>query len=143
MTIYADTSFFVSLYLPDRHSIEAQRQMAQHPSLWLTPLHRAEWAHALYQHVFQGKISVREAQQVQKHFEQDRRADLWVEISLPEAALETCVALAHRHVAHLGNRTLDSLHVASALELKADAFWTFDDRQGKIAKRAGLEFLSL
>ena len=37
--------------------------------------------------------------------------------------------LARRHVARLGGRTLDTLHVASALELKAKQFWTFDERQ--------------
>jgi predicted nucleic acid-binding protein len=41
-------------------------------------------------------------------------------------------------VARLGNRTLDTLHVASALELKAERFWTFDDRQAKLARAAGL-----
>jgi hypothetical protein len=29
--------------------------------------------------------------------------------------------------------------VACALELKATAFWTFDDRQKKLAKAAGLK----
>jgi hypothetical protein len=29
--------------------------------------------------------------------------------------------------------------VASALELKAQNFWTFDDRQAKLAKAAGLK----
>jgi predicted nucleic acid-binding protein len=36
-------------------------------------------------------------------------------------------------------RTLDTLHVACALELKADRFWTFDERQAKLAKARGLK----
>jgi predicted nucleic acid-binding protein len=36
-------------------------------------------------------------------------------------------------------RTLDSLHVASALLLKAERFWTFDERQAKLAKAEGLK----
>ena len=36
-------------------------------------------------------------------------------------------------------RTLDTLHVASALELKAEHFWTFDDRQAKLALAVGLK----
>lgn len=139
IAIYADTSFFVSLYLPDRHSTEAQRRMAERPSLWLTPLHRTEWAHGVSQHVFQRKISAREAQQVYRDFEHDRRTGLWVEVSLPEMAFETCVELARRHVARLGAGTLDSLHVASAIELKADCFWTFDDRQATLAEAEGLK----
>ncbi len=141
MTIYVDTSFFVSLYLPDRHSAEARRRIAERPRIWLTPLHRAEWAHAVSQHVFQSKISARESQQVFRHFERDRRQGLWGEASFPEMAFETSVELARRHVARLGVRTLDSLHVASALELKADAFWTFDDRQAKLAGAAGFKVI--
>jgi predicted nucleic acid-binding protein len=38
----------------------------------------------------------------------------------------------------LGTRTLDTLHVASALELGASEFWTFDQRQQKLAKAVGL-----
>ncbi len=44
-----------------------------------------------------------------------------------------------RHAARLGVRTLDTLHVASALELKAEHFWTFDGRQAKLALAAGLK----
>lgn len=138
MIIYADTSFFVSLYLPDRHSSEAQRRIAQHGALWLTPLHRAEWAHAVAQNVFRRKVSAREAQQVYRNFERDRRTGLWIEMDIPEAAFETCITLAHRHVARLGTRTLDSLHVAIAVELKADTFWSFDDRQTALAEAEGL-----
>ncbi len=113
--------------------------MTERPRIWLTPLHRAEWSHAVAQHVFQGKISAREAQQVYGDLEHDRKAGLWIEISLPEMAFETCVKLAQRDVARLGTRTLDSLHVASAMELKADAFWTFDQRQAKLAGAGGLK----
>ena len=138
MTIYADTSFFVSLYLPDQHSRKALALLTPRPRLWLTPLHRAEWTHAIYQHLFRHEISSREAQRVFRVFEQDRKAGLWAEVSLPEPAFETCVDLARRHGARLGFRTLDSLHVASALELKAQQFWTFDDRQAKLAVAEGL-----
>lgn len=45
------------------------------------------------------------------------------------------------HGPKLGVRTVDSLHVATALELKAERFWTFDDRQQKLAKIVGLRIL--
>jgi predicted nucleic acid-binding protein len=137
--IYADTSFFVSLYLQDQHSQGAQLRMAQHPRLWLTPLHRAEWTHAIAQHVFHRKISAREAQQVYRDFNSDRETGLWVEVGLSEMAFERCVQLAQRHAPRLGVRTLDTLHVASALELEANFFWTFDERQAKLAHAEGLK----
>lgn len=40
-------------------------------------------------------------------------------------------------------RTLDSLHAASALELGAERFWTFDERQEGLAQAAGLDTTSL
>ena len=139
MTIYADTSFFVSLYFPDSHSPEARRRIARHPTLWLTPLHRAEWAHAVAQHVFQHKISAGEGRQISQHFDQDRTAGLWLEAAVPETTFEICIEIAHRRVSRLGARTLDSLHVASAIELRADRFWTFDNRQSELAKAEGLK----
>lgn len=113
--------------------------MAKRPRLWLTPLHRAEWTHAIAQHVFRGVISEREAQQFCSHFEADREAGLWLEVALPEMAFETCIRLARQHGPRLSVRTLDTLHVASALELHAERFWTFDDRQAKLAHSEGLK----
>jgi predicted nucleic acid-binding protein len=134
LTIYADTSFLVSLYVPDRHSAEAQRRLAARPLVWLTALHRAEFTHAVYQHVFRRKMSAAEAQQVLRHLEEDRVAGVWREADLPEMALERSADLARKHGGRLGVRTLDSLHVASALELKSERFWTFDRRQSKLAQ---------
>jgi predicted nucleic acid-binding protein len=139
LSIYADTSFVVSLYLPDRYSSEVERRMALRPRLWLTPLHNAEWVHAIERHVFQKHLSRREAQQIYWDFERDRAVGVWVEVGLPDMAFEVCRELARRHAARLGNRTLDTLHVASALELKAERFWTFDERQAKLARAAGLK----
>jgi predicted nucleic acid-binding protein len=141
LTIYADTSVFVSLYLPDAHSREAQQHMARHPRVWLTPLHRIEWTHAIGQHVFQHKITSREAQAVYADFERDREAGVWIETGVPERTFDTCIAIARSRVAKLGVRTLDTLHVALALELKAAHFWTFDRRQAKLAQAEGLKAL--
>ena len=60
-------------------------------------------------------------------------------VNLPGRAWETSIELARRYGPALGVRTLDSLHVACALELRADKFWTFDDRQAKLAEAAGLD----
>lgn len=141
MTVYADTSFFVSLYGSDSHSAEARRLISSHPAVWFTPLHQAEWLHAIGQHVFRGAMSAAEALRLQRVFDTDRDAGLWQDIGLPEMAFEVCAELARRHGPRLGIRTLDSLHVASALELKAKHFWTFDDRQAKLAQAEGLKLI--
>jgi predicted nucleic acid-binding protein len=115
VTIYADTSFFVSLYLPDRHKSEVERRLRSQPSLWMTPLHVAEWTHAVEQHVFRKAISRNEADRLLERFQEHRSRNLWREASLPDRTFEVCTELAHRHAARLGVRTLDTLHVASAL----------------------------
>ena len=64
---------------------------------------------------------------------------LWSEIELPSNAFEICIELARKYTPRFGLRTLDVLHVAVAVELKAEQFWTFDDRQAKLAKAVGLK----
>jgi predicted nucleic acid-binding protein len=138
LTIYVDSSFIVSLYLVDRHSPEAWHRSLQHHRIFLTPFHRAEFTHALYGQVFRGRISAVEAQLAVRNFDLDCTTGSWIKVNLPEMAFETCAALAQRYVATLGVRTLDSLHVACALELKAERFWTFDERQARLAEAVGL-----
>ena len=138
-TTYADTSFFVSLYLTDRHTTDAERRLKSRPLLWITPLHVAEWTHAVEQHVFRKMISRSEADRLIELFTEHRAQHIWRETSLPDRTFEICAQLARRHAARFGVRTLDTMHVASALELKAENFWTFDERQAKLATAAGLK----
>ena len=65
-------------------------------------------------------------------------AGRWIPLPMPEGAFELCADLARRYGPKFGMRTLDTLHVACALELKAERFWTFDERQAKLAKAVGL-----
>ena len=139
MSVYADSSFFVSLYLRDAHFAEARRRIGTQHRIWLTPLHRVEWSHAVAQHVFRRVVSGEDAARVSYDFEADRARGLWVEVEMPARAFDIAVGFAKKHVEQLGGRTLDSLHVASALELAADEFWTFDDRQAKLARAVGLK----
>ena len=141
MSIYADTSFFVSLYLSDRHSSEAERRLAARPFIWITPFHVAEWTHAIEQHLFRKEISRREADRLTHEFNQHCTQGIWREVAFPDRAWEVCTQLANQYAAKLGVRTLDTLHVASALELKAERFWAFDQQQEKLAAVVGLKII--
>lgn len=138
MTVYADSSFVAPIYVIDVHAAEARRRMGSRPDVWLTPFNRAELANALYQQVFRARISAVEARLAWNNFEQDCAKGIWVSVSLPERIWDACIRLAERHGPTLGVRTLDSLHVACALELKAERFWTFDERQARLAEAVGL-----
>jgi predicted nucleic acid-binding protein len=113
--------------------------MKEKPGIWFTPLHSAECSHAIAKQVFYRKISQAEADAVFDTLKHDRADGLWLETAMPENAFEVCADLGRRYGPKLGTRTLDSLHVACALELKAERFWTFDERQAKLAKAAGLK----
>jgi predicted nucleic acid-binding protein len=101
-------------------------------------LHQAELAHAIEQQVFQRRISAVQASRAYDGFEEDRKFGRWLESAMPEAAFDMVIKLARRHVARLGCRTLDTLHIACALELGATKFLTFDHRQEELAKAVGL-----
>ena len=139
MNVYADSSFVVSTCVRDSHTIQAALRMSSHPSVWITPLNRAEVANALHRYAYRGAISAGEAKAAWEQFEKDRITRIWIEVELPDGLWETDIGLSHRFGPTLGVRTLDSLHVACALELRADKFWTFDERQAKLAQAVGLD----
>jgi predicted nucleic acid-binding protein len=139
LTTCADSSFIVPNYIQDTHSTEAIRRMGLTPLVWITPLNRAEVAHAFHQYVFRGKISAVEAQRAWAEFDEDCTQGIWDTAPLPTGTWQTSIDLARRYGPTLGVRTLDSLHVACALELQAQRFWTFDDRQARLAQAVGLD----
>lgn len=138
MIIYADTSFQVSAYIMDLHSPLAVSRLATRPRVCLTPFSRSEVANAIYRQAFIGRLSLAESRKAWQSFESDCAVGVWETTAFPNRAWEICADLARQHAPTLGVRTLDSLHVACALELKAERFWTFDDRQARLAEAVGL-----
>ncbi len=55
------------------------------------------------------------------------------------SALKRASELSRQHTPALGTRSLDVLHVASALELGLRRFVSFDERQQKLARAVGLK----
>lgn len=139
MIVYADTSFLTSVYLPDAHSNEADRRMALGLHLPISPFSRAEFANAIYRQVFIQRVSETDARRAWENFEFDCRSGVLQTAAFPETAWNVIVDLARRYGPTLGVRTLDSLHIACALELRAGKFWTFDERQAKLAEAVGLD----
>jgi predicted nucleic acid-binding protein len=123
----------------DGHTAAAIERMKEKPRVWFTPLHTAECFHVIAREVFYRKVSQSEADAVLDSLKRDRANGVWLETAMPENAFEVCADLGRRYGPKLGIRTLDTLHVACALELKAERFWTFDERQGKLAKAVGLK----
>jgi len=138
LIVYADSSFLVSLYVLDPHSTQALQWMRTSPRMLITPFHQAELANAFYQCVFRSTLNEFEAARACKRFDADVQNGIFEPMRVPDSAWDTTISLARRFCPALGVRTLDTLHVACALELRADRFWTFDERQIRLAQAAGL-----
>jgi predicted nucleic acid-binding protein len=136
---YVDSSFLVSSYVTDAHSPQADLRLALGYQILITPFNRAEFANALHQQIFLHRFALVEAQRISAEFQRDCITRIWILADFPPRAWETCADLARSYGSSLGVRTLDSLHVACALELNAEKFWTFDARQSKLAEAVGLD----
>jgi predicted nucleic acid-binding protein len=139
LTVYADTSFLVSLYVTDKHSIDARSRVGTAQGLWLSPLHRVEWAHAIAQHLFRQLMTTKESDEVYDQLAKDRNGNVWKDVAIPETAYELCAELGRVYCPKLGVKTIDTLHVACAMELGSEEFWTYDERQAKLAKAQRLK----
>jgi len=139
LRVYADTSFLVSLYSPDVHSTRAIAQMARiRGALLLTQLGELELTNALELRVFRKEATETETRRALTMFEEHARGGIFELEAVPATVHERARQITRKHTAILGLRTLEILHVASALLLQAEQFWTFDQRQSKLAKAAGL-----
>lgn len=138
MSTYADTSFLVSLYIADANSASAARVMQSKAALLLTPLGELELVNALELALFRRQLTASELRASQAAFRQDIEGGVYSLQPIPPAAFVLATRIARRRSARLGARTLDILHVASALLLRADRFLTFDEPQRRLARAEGL-----
>lgn len=139
MSSYADTSFLVSLYVLDAHSgrIAAQAQKIRFPIV-LNSFGHLELTNAISLRVFRSEITSSKAKATQALVHKDI-VDGVILIQPPVATtFERALQIARRRTPQLGTRTLDIVHVASALELKAERFYTLDHNQARLARAEGL-----
>jgi predicted nucleic acid-binding protein len=139
LTAYADTSFLVSLYVLDANSAPAAAQMkrAKLPIL-LTAFGELELTNAISLRLFRRELLPSRAKAARALIREDVKAGVFLLSPLGAAIYERAKQIARRQTPRLGTRTLDVLHVASALVLQADTFYTFDRSQKKLAESEGL-----
>ena len=139
MSIYADTSFLVSLYVLDANSEKAAShiQRAKLPFL-LTPFGELELTNAISLRLFRRELTSSKIKATQALIQKDLRDGVLQIQLLTMNHFEKAMRMARRRTPQLGTRTLDILHVASALEFKAEMFYTFDRTQARLAKTEGL-----
>ena len=139
MSAYADTSFLVSLYVLDANSALAATQMKQAKlSILLTPFGELQLTNAILLRLFRRELLPSKVKAARALVGRDIEDGVLLLKPLAAAVYERAKQIARRRTPRLGARTLDVLHVASALVLQADTFYTFDRSQGKLAMAEGL-----
>ena len=134
MKIYFDTSFLVSLYARDANFSKAVSAVPADAVKMFTQFGELEFANALRLRVFRSQLKEAEARAIRQNFQRDLAARVFQYHPFNPEWLERAMLLSRGHTAALGVRTLDLVHVASALELEADLLFTFDDSQRALAK---------
>jgi len=129
------------LYAPDAYSATAIERFRPRPGIFLTPFAELELTNALQLRLFRKEISGREARAAHYALAKDIAAGVFQLRTVPVGAYDRAKQLCRRHTAQLGTRTGDLLHVAIALEMAADWFFTFDKRQAAVAKAEGFKIL--
>lgn len=142
--IYADSSFLFSFYAWDQNSEAAARvyQADARRPLFLTPWQRYETRNAVRLAVHRlkrAKLPVPyQTGNVFKDMQQDLDAGRlrYAEIDWRES-LRLAEELSGEYTERIGVAAGDLWHVATAILLEADTFWTFDEEQRRTAVRCG------
>jgi len=104
-----------------------------------TPFGEAEFVNAIELRVFRKEIGPAQADRSLADFQRDvDNGAFGVIRSVSASSYERALLLSRRYTRQLGTRGMDVIHVAIAIEERAEVFYTFDRLQKKLADRAGL-----
>ena len=140
---YFDTGVLLKLYLPEPNAAQAIALVTSvGSSVPLTAFHRLEMTSALRQKQGRGEMSSSESLNIQGDLNLDIASGFY-DLQNPAWAdvFQRAEALGNLHGPKTLCRSLDTLHIALALELGATEFCTFDARQASMAKLAGLHVI--
>ena len=147
MNIYADTSWWLAYkHRGDLHhdtAVALFDQAADARVLW-TPWHRVEVFNSFRQAEYVGLIGRGEARSMIRLLEQEVRLGYWphVECDWTEMVRTAC-ELSAEHSLHFTVRSMDLFHVAVAVEVAADAFFSFDEDQNTFAQAVGFSLFRI
>jgi len=141
--IYADPSALLKLYLrePESRAMAAWRTKIRRPLL-VTYHGRVELINGIGLATHRGFVAPAVATAALAALDDDFSQGRFVYADLLwRAALKRAGDLSREHTPVIGCRSLDVLHVASALELGLRQFVTFDARQQQLVRAVGLKLV--
>jgi predicted nucleic acid-binding protein len=138
--LYVDTSVIVKLYIKEEHSLDVSNWLKENnEAIPLTTFHELEFNNAINLKKFRTEITTDEIRFIMAKFaEHESKGVFYRPQTSWSDTFKYAVDLSRKHTSTTGSRTLDILHVASALSIKADRFLTFDARQSKLAALSGI-----
>ena len=138
--VYADTSFLVSLFVGDSHTEEARHLvLARGIPIRASLLLELEFINAVGQRVFRGGMSEEQALSIRRLWSAEfKKGRLVRDGEFSAKVWKKGRQLSRDYTGKLGGRSLDILHVAFALEIEANVFWSFDEKQSKLAEAVGM-----
>jgi predicted nucleic acid-binding protein len=140
LSSYLESSFLLSLYIADANSRPAATRIRQIDLPAITSsLTEVELVNALQLRVFRKDLTTSQATSAYEAFRIDVREGAITILPLNDSALTLAKRIAMRWTPRLGIRSLDLIHVAAAVDLSADSFETFDNRQKRLAQAVGLK----
>lgn len=143
MISYVDTSLLVKLYIEEPDSYLAFQWLAPKGiQPLISALSEVEMSSALHRIAPRRKgLNETLLGPAYLEFRTDLVAKRFLVVAIRDSTFELARYYGERHGESLHLRALDILHVAAAIESGAEAFGTFDDRQGKLAEAVGMNLL--
>ena len=141
---YVDPSALRRLYVHDAKSRAFAAWRGRIKGALPTTLHgRAELVNSIMLTVFRGDLKPDAASQAVADLDDDYATGRLALVDLLwRRTLDQAIELSAEYTPTLGTRTLDVLHVSSALTIGCRRFVTYDERQGELASAVGLKVLA-
>jgi predicted nucleic acid-binding protein len=143
--VYLDTSAIIKLYFKEEYSLETSNWVRKNgKAIPLTSFHELEFLNAVNLKQFRKEFIKEDADSVVSKFKKHEEQGIFFRPQLDWTDIfEISFNLSLNFTRTIGSRSLDILHIASALSIKAGKFLTFDDRQARLASLAGIKIVKL
>lgn len=140
-TTYADPSALLKLYVHEPESAAVSRWRARTKGpLLVTHYGRIEIANGICLAAFRGYLGADALRDALASLDEDFAEGRYVQADvLWRATLNRAADISRRYTPQLGCRSLDVIHVATALELRLRTVLTFDRRQQQLVRAVGLK----
>lgn len=145
MKVYIDSSTLVKLYYPEPESSRVEAFVKQYRTILpFTYFHELEVNNAIQLKEYRNELTRAEKIGIVYLIREDKQNGILQQFSIPYPRIfEESLKLSTDHTSDIGVRTLDIIHVATALCGGFTHFLSHDARQNSLAEAAGLSIAEL